>query len=444
MRENKLNIGSLKSMGGRLGRIPILGLVFLLCIGAGLFSGHLIKTNINSADAASDNIIVSDNYQVSVIDQSTSGQTLTRSSTVTVRDSSINAGYTLTATLSQNIPTGASVTIASASSTLCPLATPCTLSPDTPTDIFENHKNNALTAVEDTVEWTVQIALPPNLPKGHYPLDINYDQEAKAVSPMQSITNATCSTDRSIAYDARDGQIYYIQKIENSGGTGKHLCWMESNLRYAGDGKWSDTWGWPDDRYATTVANAANTANANDNTRPLTAIYVGNSSSSTLAHFMDPGGSTDYTNTSTAGGFYGYLYNFCAGMGGQATACNTSSSSVASLTTSICPSGWRMPTGGSGGEFVYLNSAINGGSTSSDAGFINNWLIVRAGYYASFSGYAVSYTLAGQGTYGSYLTATAFGGLYAYNFLAASTHTGSTSTSQDTYKNIPRAVRCVL
>ena len=83
------------------------------------------------------------------------------------------------------------------------------------------------------------------------------------------------------------------------------------------------------------------------------------------------------TNTSTRQ--YGYLYNWCAAMGGQSTAaCANASTPVTIPTTNICPAGWRLPTS-NGGEFTVLNAAINSGSTSSDAGLLSNGLFQRSG-----------------------------------------------------------------
>ena len=86
------------------------------------------------------------------------------------------------------------------------------------------------------------------------------------------------------------------------------------------------------------------------------------------------------TNTSTRQ--YGYLYNWCAAMGGQNTAACANATTPAPIpTTNIYPDGWRLPTGGSGGEFTALNNAINGGSTSSDVGLLSNGLFQRSGIW---------------------------------------------------------------
>ena len=189
-----------------------------------------------------------------------------------------------------------------------------------------------------------------------------------SLGSLQSLTNANCPTTRGTAFDARNGQIYYVQKINDSGGTGVHLCWMQSNLRYAGGGNWESGWGWADDRKTLTATTSGSTAWTNNTANVHTNI----------------GGSADYTDTNANGGFYGFLYNWCAAMGGQTNACNESSTTGFDTAVSICPAGWRLPTGEvTTGEFRHLNNTINSGSSSSPAGLISNWLAVYAGVYSS-------------------------------------------------------------
>ena len=193
---------------------------------------------------------------------------------------------------------------------------------------------------------------------------------AKNGAIMQTVTNATCPTDRIYVVDARNDQPYYVQKIPNSGGDGIDLCWMLSNLRYAGGG--ANTYGDTKTLVETTSGSTAwtnTTANVHTNV----------------------GGSADYTNTNANGGFYGYIYNWCAAMGGQTNACNSSSTTGFDTAVSICPAGWRLPTGEvTTGEFTQLNNTINSGSTGNDSGLRTNWLAVYAGGYVSGLGGAGS------------------------------------------------------
>ena len=172
---------------------------------------------------------------------------------------------------------------------------------------------------------------------------------------MQNLTNANCPTTLSYAQDARNNQSYYVQKIAG-------LCWMLSNLRYAGGG--TNTFG---------------------DTKTIKERPSGNPVY-TPAEWMNAGGSTDFANTDAFDGFFGYVYNWCAAMGGQSNACNSTSTTGFNTSTSICPAGWRLPTGGSGGEFAVLNNTVNGGLTDTDAGLRANFLTVYAGFYWAFGG----------------------------------------------------------
>lgn len=263
--------------------------------------------------------------------------------------------------------------------------------------------------------------------------------------PMQALTNANCPTTRGTAFDARNGQIYYVRKIPNSGGTGIDLCWMESNLRYAGDGNWVSSWGWADDRYATTVAGAASTASAYDDVRPLLMTPDGSpfgGSSATapkVAGVADAGGSTDYTNTSPGEplkpdtwGFFGYLYNWCAAMGGQLEACQEKTTQPSADIT-ICPAGWRLPTGGPSGEFVFLANAV-GATNNSDGrnNLTSNFLVVNSGEYQSRN-YSV-------GMEGHIWASNVYSTLHAYRLRYIKT---SVLSADKYYKMYGSSVRCV-
>ena len=100
---------------------------------------------------------------------------------------------------------------------------------------------------------------------------------------------------------------------------------------------------------------------------------------------------------STSGTPYGTLYNYCAASAG--TICISSNSSDASY--DLCPAGWRLPTGGSSGEFATLYTQYN------------SWALMRA----SVANGGAAFVLAGQvasgipfwdGNYGYYWTSTRY------------------------------------
>ncbi len=225
---------------------------------------------------------------------------------------------------------------------------------------------------------------------------------------MQTITTATCPTTRIRANDARDNRSYYVQKL------GDDKCWMLTNLAYAGGG----------------------TATYND-TKTLTATTStsGSFTYTTSSVHTSPGGaavtsgSTNPSTTTGSGGQYGYLYNWCAAMGAQTSACNNTSTTGFDTTISICPAGWHLPTST---EFTALNTAVNSGSTSSDSGLLSTWLGVYSGLYSS--------GLLNQGSNGLYWSSTVYDattarGLYFYS--------SRVNPSDGNRKYSGFAVRCV-
>ena len=174
------------------------------------------------------------------------------------------------------------------------------------------------------------------------------DLPVKSGDSMQNITTATCPATRTMIVDGRDRNTYWIQKLAD----GK--CWMLTNLSYAGGGNNS---------YTDTVALLNGT---NDGTATYTTAkyYIAVASNPTTY----PAEPTTTTNGGSTNPQYGYFYNWCAAMGAQSgtAACSNASSPAANSSVSICPKGWRLPTGGSGGELAALTSAI--GATNNTAG----------------------------------------------------------------------------
>jgi hypothetical protein len=231
---------------------------------------------------------------------------------------------------------------------------------------------------------------------------------------IQEVITATCPTTRVWVVDARDNHTYWIQKINNSGGANVNLCWMETNLAYAGD-----------------TSNGG--VSSYGDTMTLTA---GSVNSSTIAYYYNaPTGGTAITSnptppSTTAGAYgqYGYLYNWCATMGKQTVACNGSSAQPSQNANNgqsvynVCPRGWRLPTTG---EFSALSSVVNG-----HTGIRSTWLGVYSG--------AFMYQYGDQNGYGYYWTSNVSGSsayfFYFYNGNASITTSG---------KEYGYAVRCV-
>ena len=126
--------------------------LFLICVVTGLIAGRIIRSNHKWSYAASSNVTVTDNNQIVTVTQSASDSAITRTSTVTVNDSTANYGYALTARVSQNTIPGAAVAIGSINSSICSLAFPCALT-SSASNILETDNNDATTTGGDTTQW---------------------------------------------------------------------------------------------------------------------------------------------------------------------------------------------------------------------------------------------------------------------------------------------------
>ncbi len=233
---------------------------------------------------------------------------------------------------------------------------------------------------------------------------------------MQKVTTANCPTTRTMAVDARDNRTYWLQKLSD----GK--CWMLTNLAYAGGG-----------------------IDAYNDTKTITLSSSGSSYVQPRYHI--PTGANPTTNpvqpsTDTAGGGsgegrqYGYLYNWCAAMGAQTStsACANATTPAPDAAVSICPSGWRLPTGtATTGDFTLLNNAVNGGLTNTDAGLRSEWLAQRSGYWYS-SGFVY------QGSNAYYWSSTQYSAVNAYYL---SYYSSAVNPSNNSNKTNGFAVRCV-
>lgn len=241
-------------------------------------------------------------------------------------------------------------------------------------------------------------------------------------TPIQNITSTNCPTSRTRAVDARDNHTYWVQKLDD----GK--CWMLTNLAYGGGGN---------NTYGDVKAMATGTS-ANNLTEPR--YYIPPNANPTTEP-VNPSSSNDGT------GQYGYFYNWCAAMGGQidTPACSQLPSTpipeagLPDVSISICPTGWRLPTGGSNSEFVALNNAINGGLTNTNEGLLSVWL-------GQLGGSMYITTIENQGNQGKYWSSTMYNPSFyttgrSANYLLFSDTLVSNSSSRGA--SVGNAVRCL-
>ncbi len=422
----------------------------MLCLGAGLLSGQLIKRNNNPADAASAYITVSDNNQIVTVDQATGGQVIQRTSTVTIKDPTATSGYILSAKLSQNTISGASVTIGSASSTTCTIASPCNLNSSSARNIISTSNGNATASGGEKTIWQVNITIPAGTAIGNYIVDVEYSEEATFA--MQDFTGAKCETAPTgatfVMKDNRDGTYYRVKKMADGN------CWMVDNLALDLTSDYSGKPSW--------------------NTAPVTVSGTDASVSNVPQQVQNNNvvGQGQIPNNGTTKA--SYLYNWCAALADTSAVCTASVAATTNNTvingatvsigtdtyqpevTGICPAPFRLPKGGpnatisssasTANEFAKLDIAMGGtggnrtsGNTYSQwlgtAATNTNWLGVLSGLYVSNLNY--------QGINSRWWSSTAYGAGKAYELSLNSNSTAVYPGGiNDNFSGF--AVRCVL
>ena len=176
-------------------------------------------------------------------------------------------------------------------------------------------------------------------------------------------------------YDIRDNKSYTVRKLADGN------CWMVDNLKLTGS----------------RTLTPANSDVSSDWTLPAANSSFPTSCQDT-AYNMNSGNAT-----------YGNYYNWYAATAGTGTCAMTSGEATAS----ICPKGWRLPTGGSNGEFQALYSQYSSSTLmQGDPGFV-------------LSGYRYGSSTYDQGGYGRYWSSTAVNAGNAYNLYLGSSGVNS-------------------
>ena len=195
----------------------------------------------------------------------------------------------------------------------------------------------------------------------------------QVIVTIQNLSAANCTTTARPVFDTRDNTVYWVQKLPDD------KCWMldnmaldltdstivdglsntNTNLDSTSLAKFKDGSGTTSDRYPTAAYGTFGSIDSYS--QPLTYMNEKNS-------VVMPPNATSSTNLMN--GAYGFgqgkigaYYNYCAAsvgyycFGNGTSAGNTYSNSI----YDVCPAGWRMPTGGSSGEYnaLYTNAAIN-------------------------------------------------------------------------------------
>ena len=269
---------------------------------------------------------------------------------------------------------------------------------------------------------------------------INYLQDFSNLSASQlaTIKDHMIIGKKSLLVDNRDGNSYYVAKLADGN------IWLLDNLAL--------------DLNDRVVAEKLSSSNTNATDTSLNYLRNGGGTSSNKY----PTVGLSYTNWTAGGSFgapminsaykdstnandelsdeaktwkYGMHYNYCAATAGSY--CYGSDTSVSgnpsgNATEDICPKGWRMPTGGSGGEYKNLFSGGYGYNTVATfrtalrlplSGSIHNGM--------TFNMNGINYSW----------TSSNFSNTDAYQLQVA---TGSVSPTGVSYRYYGNTVRCIL
>ena len=287
----------------------------------------------------------------------------------------------------------------------------------------------------DQTDITFAVKADTTLPAGTYKDTVvftavaNYVPNAlEQISNMQDMTPQVCAQasvgDEAILKDTRDNKTYVVKKLADGN------CWMVQNLALGGSS-------------AITLTPADSNVTANFTLEPSSDSFgTTNDAAGININRMHDNGNTwiDSSNTVQTSGtppsqtqYIGNYYNWYTATAGSGT--YEMSTYDDNTTSSICPKGWRLPTGGAinattgNGEFQQLYDAY--GNYNS---FISATSAVLSGTWSGPS--------AGlQGGFGSWWSSTAFDSarVYYLNFNSSDVYPQVYNIS----KRLGVSVRCV-
>ena len=240
--------------------------------------------------------------------------------------------------------------------------------------------------------------------------DVTYMQDFKTMSSTER--NAIIATMQdSTTYnliDNRDNKTYAVAKLKD----GK--IWMAENL----------------DLGRTELTTDLTSANTNLSTT-VTASTFNSWEKTTGSTTYGAGEYISISGTdATSGTSYGTLYNYYATSAGTITGSTNSNNA----SYDICPAGWRLPTGGSSGEFQALYAEYNSNALMRAS-------IENSGAAFALTGRFDNAAPAGQGSGGYYWSSTRSydSSMYDLYFSTSSVYPASNDRRYNGY-----AIRCVL
>ena len=262
--------------------------------------------------------------------------------------------------------------------------------------------------------------------------------------------------------DQRDNNTYAIAKLADNN------CWMIENLRLENtgtdnaNGSLAQGYGGqfaglaePEVAWANniTTANSLYSTDGSDNT-----INIGTSNASYRFPRYNHDNTNSRASTPTANTVamysYGNYYTWAAAIA-DTTAYSTNNQSVTG--TSICPSGWHLPKGGSSAnatnsDFWQLGLSIMGAAPSNNSQYTSSETNTAGKTAtAAFRSYPNNFVYSGgvysgsvniRGSYGYYWSSTAYSSDFAY-YLSLYSSSVAPGTNHN-YKYYGRSVRCVV
>ena len=204
--------------------------------------------------------------------------------------------------------------------------------------------------------------------------------------------------------DMRDNRVYAVAKLKDG------RIWMAENL----------------DLGRTTLTTNLTSANTNIATTVTAATFNGWKKTSGTGTY-NAGEFINVTGTdSTSGTPYGTLYNYYAASAGTISGSSNSSNAA----YDICPAGWRLPIGGSSGEFqaLYAKGSMRAPIANGGAAF-------------ALAGYFYNSTPTDQGSSGDYWSSTRDGNTSMYRL---SLYTSGVYPAGSGIRSDGHAIRCVV
>ena len=196
---------------------------------------------------------------------------------------------------------------------------------------------------------------------------------------IQNLDPAMCTSTPLTVVDSRDGEKYTVAELADGN------CWLLENLRLdltdsAVQANLTSTTTNATDAILDYLKNGGGTS-----PYPANGVIAKTASGKWTNDYANPYIATQYRDTTQAAsgsapaGKIGVYYNYCAASAGSY--CYASDAASGNASYDICPAGWRMPTGGSSGEYKALYTAYS----SNVANFESALSTPLSGWFASSS-----------------------------------------------------------